>query len=204
MSCGAVAHQLPSDRYNVEVIARNGKSARDTICGYVNHEDQDFDFLVVGCVGRKGPKAYVHTRVGCGAAVADCRVLAHSRHVPSSIAPCRDPTVLGTQTTSRRCGIVTVIVGARLNCCVCGVPGTTADHSLRGAHCSSIISRKPPPATGALYVVAVDGSSRAHAGVDFAASVARAGDTVMLLHVENDNKEGGCQCRVVPSTRRKT
>lgn len=69
--------------------------------------------------------------------------------------------------------------------------GTTADHSLRGAHCSSIISRKPPPAKGAaLYVVAVDGSHRAHAGVEFAASVARADDKIVLLHVENDNKEG--------------
>ena len=68
--------------------------------------------------------------------------------------------------------------------------GQTADASLRGAHCTSIIARKPPPAKEALYIVGVDGSDRAQQGVDFALSVARQGDNVMLVHIEEDNKEG--------------
>lgn len=124
------------------------------MCGFIDDDDTDFDVLVVGCVGRKGPKLYVAGRerpLHRGCEMLTCVTAFAS-----------DPTILGQ----------------------------TADASLRGAHCTSIIARKPPPAKEALYVVGVDGSDRAQQGVDFALSVARQGDNVMLVHIEEDNKEG--------------
>ncbi len=52
-------NQYPEERYDVCTIERKGKSAKDTICAFANNTERGFDFLVTGCVGRKGPKLYV-------------------------------------------------------------------------------------------------------------------------------------------------
>lgn len=98
-----LSEQFPKERYAVVQIRKeDGKTTREAICTYVNKAG--FDYLVVGMVGRKGPKL--------------------------------DPTILGS----------------------------TADYSLRSAHCTSAIIKKPTKGANK-FVVGVDGSERAHKSV---------------------------------------
>lgn len=48
--------QFPKDKYRVVVWEKDPKlAARESVCAYVNKKAH-VDFLVVGFVGRKGPK----------------------------------------------------------------------------------------------------------------------------------------------------
>eukprot|EP00500_Bicosoecida_sp_ms1_P006796 CAMPEP_0203829328 /NCGR_PEP_ID=MMETSP0115-20131106/63327_1 /ASSEMBLY_ACC=CAM_ASM_000227 /TAXON_ID=33651 /ORGANISM="Bicosoecid sp, Strain ms1" /LENGTH=314 /DNA_ID=CAMNT_0050738393 /DNA_START=1 /DNA_END=945 /DNA_ORIENTATION=+ len=117
------------ERYAVVKIRKEeGKTAREAICTYVNKVG--FDYLVVGMVGRKGPKL--------------------------------DPTILGS----------------------------TADYSLRAAHCSSIIVKKPTRGANK-FVVGVDGSDRAHKSVAEIISMANDDDEIVILNVTDADGEAG-------------
>lgn len=68
--------------------------------------------------------------------------------------------------------------------------GSMADYSLRGAHCSSIIVKnRKPPAKVHTFLACVDGSNRAHEGMEIAMSLAKKGDQVIVLHVEEEPLE---------------
>lgn len=121
--------RYPADRYRVVTISKEeGDSTRETIAHFVNHAG--FDFLVVGMVGRKGPKL--------------------------------DPTILGS----------------------------AADYSLRSAHCSSVIIKKPVSGP-ARFLVGVDGSERSHKTAEMIVNLAEAEDEVVIIHVNDDDAEDG-------------
>lgn len=118
---------LPKEAASVRISNKPaGTPTRDAILAAVN-KMPDADFLVVGFVGRKGPKD--------------------------------DPQVMGK----------------------------TADVSMRAAHMTAIITKAAAPPTGAgvVLAVAVDGSERAHEGVQLALRLAKPADRVALIHVED-------------------
>lgn len=51
--------EMPSEKYQIVIRRKNiGQSTKEALCGYLaKHE---YDILVVGCVGRKGPKDDPH------------------------------------------------------------------------------------------------------------------------------------------------
>jgi nucleotide-binding universal stress UspA family protein len=65
------------------------------------------------------------------------------------------------------------------------VIGTAADYSLRSAHMSAVIVKRRTVLPSEVFVVGVDGSDRAHRGVELALQLRRPEDTVIVLHVEN-------------------
>lgn len=62
--------------------------------------------------------------------------------------------------------------------------GSSADFSLRGARMPCcIVKRKVAPRESHLFVVAVDGSERAHSGLQLAEQLAMPGDRIAIVHV---------------------
>jgi nucleotide-binding universal stress UspA family protein len=74
------------------------------------------------------------------------------------------------------------------------VLGSTADYSLRQAHCSSVIVKhNPKKGVPEVFVVGVDGSAAAHIAFETAVEAMNPGDKLVVLHVEDDvhGKAGG-------------
>lgn len=62
--------------------------------------------------------------------------------------------------------------------------GSSADFSLRGARMPCcIVKRKVAPRESHLFVVAVDGSERAHSGLQLTEQLAMPGDRIVIVHV---------------------
>lgn len=62
--------------------------------------------------------------------------------------------------------------------------GSSADFSLRGARMPCcVVKRKVAPRESHLFVVAVDGSERAHSGLQLTEQLAMPGDRIVIVHV---------------------
>jgi len=128
-----LAGKFAKDRYTVTIIQRKeGEDTARALLTWLHTKHEDADFLVVGFVGRKGPKADAH------------------------------------------------------------VFGSVTDMSLRAAHMPAVISKNAAAAEQNSFFVAVDGSDRAHEGVELAMRLAKEGDRVTILHVDDpSDKKGG-------------
>ena len=128
-----LAGKFAKDRYTVSIIQRKeGEDTAKALLAWVNTKHADADFLVVGFVGRKGPKA--------------------------------DANVFGSVT----------------------------DMSLRAAHMPAVISKNAAAAEQNSFFVAVDGSDRAHEGVEMAVRLMKEGDRTTIVHVDDpSDKKGG-------------
>jgi nucleotide-binding universal stress UspA family protein len=132
-----LAGKFAKDRYTVSIIQRKeGEDTAKALLGWVDAKHPDADFLVVGFVGRKGPKADAHAL------------------------------------------------------------GSVADLSLRAAHMPAVISKNAAAAEQNSFLVAVDGSDRAHAGVELALRLMKEGDRTTVLHVDDpSDRKGGSGSR---------
>lgn len=115
----------------VNVIKASGHDTKDEVVAFLNDPSVDADLLVVGMVGRKGPK--------------------------------ESPTLIGR----------------------------TSDYSLREAHVSSCITKLGSIPDAAIFVCALDGSDRAHLGVELIEHLKRPTDRVILLHIEDPTTQSG-------------
>ncbi len=128
-----LAGKFPKANYTVSIIQRKaGEDTARALLSWLNAKHDDADFLVVGFVGRKGPKADAH------------------------------------------------------------VFGSVTDMSLRAAHMPAVISKNAAAAEQNSFFVAVDGSERAHEGVELAMRLMKEGDRTTILHVDDPaDKKGG-------------
>ena len=129
--------KFSKDKYTVSIITKKeGEDTAHALLAWVNAKHGDADFLVVGSVGRKGPKADAHAF------------------------------------------------------------GSVADLSLRAAHMPAVISKNAAAAEQNAFLVAVDGSDRAHAGVELALRLMKEGDRTTVLHVDDPaDRKGGSGAR---------
>ena len=125
--------KFAKDRHSVTIITKKeGEDTAHALLAWVNTKHADADFLVVGSVGRKGPKADSHTF------------------------------------------------------------GSVADLSLRAAHMPAVISKNTAAAEQNAFLVAVDGSDRAHEGLELALRLMKEGDRTTVLHVDDPaDRKGG-------------
>lgn len=122
---------LPKD-YRLEFVPRKaGTSVRDVLALFVDKRPK-VDVLVVGCVGRKGPK--------------------------------EDPSILGS----------------------------TTDSSLRAVPCNCLVVKRRPEITNepSNFMACIDGSPQSIEGFHLLCRMARKGDTVYLVHFDENSDDG--------------
>lgn len=76
--------------------------------------------------------------------------------------------------------------------------GSVTDMSLRAAHRPSVISKNAAASEVNSFFVAVDGSDRAHQGVEIALRLMKPGDRTTVLHVDDPTDKKGGAGRFAP------